>query len=144
MDHEIDKQDARSTEGGQVKAGSEASCPSLAIGQQVKVVCHRHSHDGRRGVIIGFCGIKQGEAIYEVRIDGEAIAVILRRNSLAKVEANYEDMHVGDKVWVLCEVEEALPDGLQVKGCYGGIPIWALADDCRPVEPEVKEPTRGR
>jgi hypothetical protein len=42
---------------------------------------------------------------------------------------------VGDKVWVLCEVKQALPDGFQVKGCSGGAPFWALAEDCRPVEP---------
>jgi hypothetical protein len=51
---------------------------------------------------------------------------------------------VGDKVWVLCEIREALPDGFQVKGCSGGAPFWALAEDCRPVEPEAKEPTRGQ
>jgi hypothetical protein len=45
-------------------------------------------------------------------------------------------MKVGDKVWVLCEVKQALPDGFQVKGCSGGIPFWVLADDCRPVEPD--------
>jgi hypothetical protein len=51
---------------------------------------------------------------------------------------------VGDRVWVLCEIREALPDGFQVKGCSGGAPFWALAEDCRPVEPEAKEPTRGQ
>jgi hypothetical protein len=48
-------------------------------------------------------------------------------------------MKVGDKVWVLCEVKQALPDGFQVKGCSGGVPFWALAEDCRPVEPEAVE-----
>jgi hypothetical protein len=43
----------------------------------------------------------------------------------------------GDKVWVLCEVKQALPDGFQVKGCSGGAPFWALAEDCRPVEPAI-------
>jgi hypothetical protein len=43
---------------------------------------------------------------------------------------------VGDKVWVLCEIREALPGGFHVKGCSGGAPFWALAEDCRPVEPD--------
>jgi uncharacterized protein (DUF1499 family) len=47
------------------------------------------------------------------------------------------EMKVGDKVWVLCVVKQALPDGFQVKGCSGGVPFWALAEDCRPVEPEA-------
>jgi len=47
------------------------------------------------------------------------------------------ELKVGDKVWVLCEVKQALPDGFQVKGCSGGIPFWVLADYCRPVEPPV-------
>jgi hypothetical protein len=52
------------------------------------------------------------------------------------------ELKVGDKVWVLCEVKQALPDGFQVKGCSGGIPFWVLADDCKPVEPEaVEQPT---
>jgi hypothetical protein len=46
-----------------------------------------------------------------------------------------EQVKVGDKVWVQCEVKQALPDGFQVKGCSGGAPFWALAEDCRPVEP---------
>jgi hypothetical protein len=46
------------------------------------------------------------------------------------------EMKAGDKVWVLCEVKQALPDGFQVKGCSGGAPFWALAEDCRPVEPD--------
>ena len=46
------------------------------------------------------------------------------------------EVKVGDKVWVLCEVKQALPDGFQVKGCSGGAPFWALAEDCRPVEPD--------
>jgi hypothetical protein len=46
---------------------------------------------------------------------------------------------IGDKVWVLCEVKQALPDGFQVKGCSGGIPFWVLADYCRPVETPVIE-----
>jgi hypothetical protein len=46
------------------------------------------------------------------------------------------ELKVGDKVWVLCEVKQALPDGFQVKGCSGGAPFWALAEDCRPVEPD--------
>jgi hypothetical protein len=45
------------------------------------------------------------------------------------------EFKVGDKVWVQCEVKQALPDGFQVKGCSGGIPFWVLADYCRPVEP---------
>jgi hypothetical protein len=45
------------------------------------------------------------------------------------------EVKVGDKVWVQCEVKQALPDGFQVKGCSGGIPFWVLADYCRPVEP---------
>jgi len=50
----------------------------------------------------------------------------------------------GDKVFVLCEIREALPGGFHVKGCSGGAPFWALTEDCRPVEPEAKEPTRGQ
>jgi hypothetical protein len=46
-----------------------------------------------------------------------------------------EQVKVGDKVWVLCEIKEALPDGFKVKGCSGGIPFWVLAEDCRPVDP---------
>ena len=49
-------------------------------------------------------------------------------------------MKVGDKVWVLCEVKQALPDGFQVKGCSGGISFWVLADYCRPVEHESNSP----
>ncbi len=54
------------------------------------------------------------------------------------------ELKTGDKVWVLCEIREALPDGFQVKGCSGGAPFWALAEDCRPVEPPTKEPTPGQ
>jgi hypothetical protein len=62
-------------------------------------------------------------------------------------------LKAGDKVWVLCEVKQALPDGFQVKGCSGGIPFWVLADYCRPVEsaqddhsvePPPKQPTRAQ
>jgi hypothetical protein len=50
------------------------------------------------------------------------------------------EMKIGDKVWVLCEVKQALPDGFQVKGRSGGVPFWVLADYCRPVEPESNCP----
>jgi hypothetical protein len=135
MDHETNNQEPSSKEGGEVKVGGETSCPSLAIGQQVKVVCPRHAYDGKRGTIIGFSGIKEGEAVYEVQIEGEAIAAGLRRSSLVKVEAACGDIQVGDKVWVLCHLREVLPDRTcKVEGSQGAS-FWTAIDACRPVEP---------
>jgi hypothetical protein len=120
------------------KRGGETSCPWLAIGQQVKVVCPRHGYDGKRGSIIGFSGIKEGEAVYEVQIEGEAIAAGLRRSSLVKVEAACGDIQVGDKVWVQCEVKETTHHSVRI--CFDGVNwFWAGRQDCRPVEPSAIE-----
>jgi hypothetical protein len=44
-------------------------------------------------------------------------------------------MKVGDKVWVLCEVEEVHPEGeVLVSGLHGG-EFYVSQSDCRPVEP---------
>jgi hypothetical protein len=141
MDHETNKQDPSSKEGGQVKASSETACPSLAIGQQVKVVYPRHAYDGKRGTIIGFSGIKEGEAVYEVQIEGEAIAAGLRRSSLVKAEAIRKGIQIGDKVWVLCKVVNCNgKEGLawvEVGSKCGR--VWVNASDCRPVEPPAIE-----
>jgi hypothetical protein len=135
MDHETNKQEPSSKEGGEMKIGGEISCPSLAIGQQVKVVYPRHAYDGKRGTIIGFSGIKEGEAVCEVQIEGESIAAGLRRSSLVKVEAACGDIQVGDKVWVLCHLREVLPDRTcKVEGSQGAS-FWTAIDACRPVEP---------
>ena len=44
---------------------------------------------------------------------------------------------VGDKAWVLCEVEEVHPEGeVLVSGLHGG-EFYVSQSDCRPVEPSV-------
>jgi hypothetical protein len=54
------------------------------------------------------------------------------------------EFKVGDKVWVLCEVEEVHPEGeVLVSGLNGG-EFYVSQSDCRTVEPQAKEPTRGQ
>ena len=48
-------------------------------------------------------------------------------------------MKVGDKVWVLCDVEEVHPEGeVLVSGLHGG-EFYVSQSDCRPVEPLAVE-----
>jgi hypothetical protein len=51
-----------------------------------------------------------------------------------------EQLKVGDKAWVLCEVIDTGNDSVRVKGGMGTT-WWTYAEHCRPVEPEAKEPT---
>ncbi len=54
------------------------------------------------------------------------------------------EFKVGDKVWVLCEVEEVHPEGeVLVSGLNGG-EFYVSQSDCRTVEPQAKEPTQGQ
>ena len=50
-------------------------------------------------------------------------------------------MKVGDKVWVLCKVEEIAGVSVRVYSGHGGW-FWVDAEQCKPVEPEpVEKPT---
>jgi hypothetical protein len=48
-----------------------------------------------------------------------------------------QDFEVGDKVWVLCKIEEVHPAGeILVSGLHEG-EFYVSASDCRPIEPSV-------
>jgi hypothetical protein len=51
---------------------------------------------------------------------------------------------VGDKVWVLCEVVNQSESSVWVKVGFRDGWVWVDENDCRPVEPAPKEPTRGQ
>jgi len=44
------------------------------------------------------------------------------------------ELKVGDKVWMLCEVEDLDFEGSTVG--YRGLRFFALSKDCKPIEPE--------
>jgi len=51
---------------------------------------------------------------------------------------------VGDKVWVLCEVINCNENSAWVVVGSRQGRVWVNARDCRPVEPQAKQPTQGQ
>ncbi len=55
--------------------------------------------------------------------------------------SNYK---IGDIVWVKCKVIDPCENLMKVTGSGDENWFWAGRGQCRPVEPEAKEPTRGQ
>ena len=54
------------------------------------------------------------------------------------------EFKAGDEVWVLCRVIEPCESLIKVTPSGNDNWFWAGRGQCRPVEPEAKEPTRGQ